>query len=77
MYCALGRTQPRQTFRHGGLLQVMPWPVYGKMTDRDLIAIYEYLSAIPSRPRCSTPHSSVAAALSQSWGVSPRITFGA
>ena len=36
----------------GGLLQVMPWPVYGKMTDRDLKAIYEYLSAIPSRPRC-------------------------
>ena len=39
----------------GGLLQVMPWPVYGKMTDRDLSAIYEYLSAIPSRPRCLTP----------------------
>lgn len=32
----------------GPLLQVMPWPVYGKMTDRDLKAIYEYLSAIPS-----------------------------
>ena len=30
------------------ILQVMPWPVYGKMTDRDLRAIYEYLSAIPS-----------------------------
>ena len=29
------------------ILQVMPWPVYGKMTDRDLEAIYEYLSAIP------------------------------
>ena len=41
----------------GGLLQVMPWPVYGKMTDRDLKAIYEYLSAIPSRPRCSPPPS--------------------
>jgi len=23
------------------LLQVMPWPVYRKMTDRDLTAIYE------------------------------------
>jgi hypothetical protein len=37
------------------LLQVMPWPVYGKMTDRDLRAIYEYLSAIPcigSAARC-------------------------
>lgn len=31
----------------GELLQVMPWPVYGKMTDRDLRAVYEYLSAIP------------------------------
>lgn len=31
----------------GELLQVMPWPVYGKMTDRDIKAIYEYLSAIP------------------------------
>jgi hypothetical protein len=29
------------------LLQVMPWPVYGKMGDRDLQAIYEYLKAIP------------------------------
>lgn len=31
----------------GPLLQAMPWPVYQKMTDRDLQAIYEYLSAIP------------------------------
>ncbi|HMV48712.1 MAG TPA: hypothetical protein PKD31_13230, partial [Blastocatellia bacterium] len=29
------------------LLQVMPWPVYSKMTDRDIQAIYLYLSAIP------------------------------
>lgn len=29
------------------LLQVMPWPVYQDMVDRDLRAIYEYLSAIP------------------------------
>jgi hypothetical protein len=29
------------------LLQVMPWPVYAKMTDRDLLAVYTYLSAIP------------------------------
>jgi len=29
------------------LLQVMPWPVYRNMTDRDLQAIYLYLSAIP------------------------------
>jgi hypothetical protein len=32
----------------GDLLQVMPWPVYGKMTRRDLRAVYAYLSAIPS-----------------------------
>jgi cytochrome c1 len=30
------------------LLQVMPWPVYQNMTDRDLRAIYEYLRSIPS-----------------------------
>ena len=29
------------------ILQVMPWPIYRNMTDRDLRAIYEYLSAIP------------------------------
>jgi hypothetical protein len=29
------------------ILQVMPWPVYGKMSDCDLTAIYEYLRAIP------------------------------
>lgn len=46
-------TSPGSPPFDGGLLQVMPWPVYGKMTDRDLTAIYEYLSAIPSRPRCS------------------------
>ena len=31
----------------GPLLQVMPWPTYGKMTELDLRAIYEYLRAIP------------------------------
>jgi hypothetical protein len=29
------------------ILQVMPWPVYGKMNNCDLRAIYEYLRAIP------------------------------
>jgi hypothetical protein len=28
-------------------LFVMPWPIYRFMTDRDLDAVYEYLSAIP------------------------------
>ena len=31
----------------GSLLQIMPWAVYQNMTDGDLRAIYEYLSAIP------------------------------
>ncbi|MGH9875189.1 MAG: cytochrome C [Pyrinomonadaceae bacterium] len=39
----------------GGLLQVMPWPVFGKKTTRDLTAVYEYLRAIPHRSRCLTP----------------------
>jgi len=39
----------------GVLLQVMPWPVFGKKTDRDLRAIYEYLSALPSLPNNPTP----------------------
>ena len=35
------------------LLQVMPWPVYGKMSRLDLRAVYEFLSAIPSRATCN------------------------
>jgi hypothetical protein len=31
----------------GNLLQIMPWPTFSVMTDDDLEAIYEYLSAIP------------------------------
>lgn len=31
----------------GRILQIMPWPVYARMTDHDLEAIYEYLSALP------------------------------
>jgi len=31
----------------GDLLQVMPWPIQANMTDKDLQAMYEYLSAIP------------------------------
>ncbi len=30
-----------------GILQVMPWPVQGNMSDKDIAAIYEYLKAIP------------------------------
>jgi hypothetical protein len=35
---------------NGDLLQVMPWPTFRYMTDRDLLAIYTYLSAIPCNP---------------------------
>ena len=34
----------------GRILQGMPWPVFGKKTDYELRAIYEYLRAIPSLP---------------------------
>ena len=40
------------------ILQVMPWPVYGKMSDRELEAIYEFLRAIPTinpRPTSCAP----------------------
>src|ERR1700682_1877376 len=32
---------------NGDVLQIMPWPIYKNMTDHDLRAIYEYLSAVP------------------------------
>ncbi len=32
------------------LLQVMPWPVFSKMTDREKRAMYQYLRAIPCLP---------------------------
>jgi hypothetical protein len=59
--------QFKQLMRHGTdfrndatpILQVMPWPVYGKMSDRQLEAIYEFLRAIPTidpRPvSCAAP----------------------
>jgi len=31
----------------GKLLQIMPWPVFAHMTDHELLAVYEYLGAIP------------------------------
>lgn len=39
----------------GEILQVMPWPVIGKKTDRDLTAIFEYLRALPSLPNNPNP----------------------
>ena len=37
------------------LLQVMPWPVYGNMSNLELRAIYEFLRAIPSLPTTQPP----------------------
>jgi hypothetical protein len=31
----------------GNLLQVMPWPAFQELTDHEMRAIYEYLSALP------------------------------
>jgi hypothetical protein len=31
----------------GRLLQVMQWPIFQNMTDRDIVAIYMYLSSLP------------------------------
>lgn len=39
----------------GQILRVMPWPVFGKKTDRDLTAIYEYLRSLPSLPDNPNP----------------------
>jgi hypothetical protein len=41
---------PGQSYNNipdGDLLQVMPWPTFKSMTDHQIEAIYEYLSAIP------------------------------
>jgi hypothetical protein len=44
----------------GRVLQVMPWPVYQSLTDRDLRAIYDFLSSIPEIPdnACGVPSES-------------------
>lgn len=43
-------TVPQAFFNNqpdGSLLQIMPWVTFSHMTDHDIAAIYEYLSAIP------------------------------
>jgi hypothetical protein len=39
----------------GDLLQIMPWPTFSHMSDRDIEAIYEYLSAIPCIDNTTSP----------------------
>ena len=38
----------------GPKLQVMPWPVYGNLSDHDLRAIYTYLLSIPPALPCAS-----------------------
>jgi hypothetical protein len=53
-FLALMRTghDPRSPER---ILQIMPWNVYGKMSRVDLLAMYEYLRAIPALPDNPAP----------------------
>jgi hypothetical protein len=37
-----------------GVLRIMPWPASHNMTDRDIAAIYQYLSAIPHAEPCNS-----------------------
>jgi len=43
----------------GSLLQAMPWPFFGMMSDYDLNAVYEYLKAVPKlatpTAQCASP----------------------
>jgi hypothetical protein len=39
----------------GSRLQIMPWPLFAQMTDHQIEAIYEYLSAIPCIAGPATP----------------------
>jgi hypothetical protein len=45
----------------GAFLPVMPWPIFGMMSDHDLTAIYEYLSSVPAAvtpaTHCANPGS--------------------
>ncbi|MGA8441487.1 MAG: hypothetical protein WB762_34800 [Candidatus Sulfotelmatobacter sp.] len=47
-------TSPGNTV-DGDLLQVMPWPTFSHMSDGDIEAIYEYLSAIPCIDNTTSP----------------------
>lgn len=47
-------TSPGNTV-DGNLLQVMPWPDFQDMSDHDIEAIYEYLSAVPCIDNTSSP----------------------
>jgi hypothetical protein len=57
-YCIPTGVIPGTSFNNlpdGNLLQIMPWPTFSHLTDRDLEAIYEYLSAIPCIDNTTSP----------------------
>jgi hypothetical protein len=49
---------------NAALLQVMPWPTIRQLTDNDLNAVWQYLSAIP----CTTNLANVNASIANSYG---------
>lgn len=58
----------------GDLLQVMPWPVFHNMTDHQIEAIYEYLSAIPCIDNAtSTPPTGAPNELRNDCGGDPQL----
>lgn len=40
----------------GSLLQIMPWPTFGHMSDNDIQAIWEYLRAVPCNANANSPY---------------------
>ena len=45
---------PHVPSEQNDLLQVMPWPVFRNMSDRELAAIYEFLSTLPCKDPTGT-----------------------
>lgn len=59
----------------GNLLQIMPWPTFSNMSDRDIEAIYTYLSAIPCIDNnFSTPPDGAPNELRNDCGNSPLVS---
>jgi len=59
----------------GELLQVMPWPLFHNMTDHQLDAVYEYLSAIPCIDNTfSTPPAGAPNELRNDCGSDPQVS---
>jgi hypothetical protein len=40
----------------GALLQIMPWPAFAHMSENDILAIYEYLRAVPCVANTNSPY---------------------